>query len=73
MKRDPAREWTAEEFEDWSAVTDRFDAVSEEPHGHCEHWDHSREGQPPLGKSQLPQLISHVSRRIPAESGSGKC
>ena len=29
MKRHTAKEWTVEEFEDWSAATDRFDAVGQ--------------------------------------------
>ena len=28
MKRHTAKEWTVEEFEDWSAATDRFEAVA---------------------------------------------
>jgi hypothetical protein len=27
MKRQPAREWTVEEFDDWAAASDRFEAV----------------------------------------------
>jgi hypothetical protein len=29
MKRHTAKEWTVEEFEDWSAATDRYEAVAE--------------------------------------------